>query len=206
VWVGNGPSLRAEDPARLGLLDFGGNFRDSNDNKAVGARVGLLPFPALEVGASIYHARVEPDGFESTRATLYGLDLQYVETVKPLGTIDARAEWVWSDVEDATYDSTGSLGVGPLTYDNRRNGGYVEVGYRPSLSDNKLFRDLEFVARYDFLDVPASAPVPVDEQRVTAAVLYWVTATTALSAGYIVAEPEEGPDRDVFYLRASVGF
>jgi hypothetical protein len=67
-------------------------------------------------------------------------------------------------------------------------------------------RDFEVVARYDYLDVPAGVTGPSDEQRVTAAVLYWVTATTAFSAGYILAEPEEGPDRDTFYLRASVGF
>jgi hypothetical protein len=207
VWVSNGPSLRTDDPARPGVLDFGGNFRDSNDDKAVGARVGCLPFPALEIGASVYHAKVDPDGFEKTTAMLYGVDLQCVETIKPLrGTIDARVEWVWSDVDDATYDPTGTLGFGPLTYSNRRNGGYVEVGYRPSLLDNKLLRDVEFVGRYDFLDVPNGIPGPVDEQRVTVALLYWVTATTAFSAGYIIAEPEEGPDRDTFYLRASVGF
>jgi hypothetical protein len=207
VYVGNGPSLRSQDPARPGLLDVGGNFRDTNDNKAVGARVGFLPFPALEVGASIYHARVDPDGFERTTATLYGVDLQYVDTIKAVGgVIDARAEWAWSDVEDATYDPTGALGFGPLNFDNRRNGGYVEVGYRPSLLDNRFLRDCEFVARYDFLETPAGVPGPADEQRVTVALLYWVTATTAVSAGYIIAEPEEGPDRDTFYLRASVGF
>ena len=207
VYAGNGPTLRTEDATRPGLLDFGGDFRDSNDNKAVGARVGFLPFPALEVGASIYHARVEPDGFEDTTALLYGADLQYVGNIKSLsGVIDARVEWVWSDVGNATYDPTGALGFGPLTYDNRRNGGYVEVGYRPSLLDNRFLRDLELVARYDFLDTPAGVPGPSDEQRVTVALLYWVNATTAVSAGCVIAEPEEGPDRDTFYLRASVGF
>ena len=207
LWLGHGPTLRTQDPARPGLLDPGGNFRDSNDNKAVGARVGFLPFPDLEVGASIYHSRVEPDGFERTRVTLYGVDLQYVETVRAIrGTVDARVEWVWSEVEDATYDPSAALGFGPLDFDNRRNGGYVEIGYRPSLVDDNFVRDLELVARYDFLETPGGVPGPADEQRVTVAVLYWVTATTAVSAGYVVAEPEEGPDRDTFYLRASVGF
>ena len=207
AWAGNGPVLRTTDPSRPGILDLGGNFRDGNDNKAVGARVGFLPFPALELGASVYYGRVDPDGFERTFATIYGADLQYVDTLKPLrGTVDARVEWVWSHVDDATYDPGGSLGFGPLNFDNRRNGGYVEIGYRPSLADSKVIRDFELVGRYDFLDTPAGVPGPPDEQRVTAALLYWVTATTAVSAGYIVAEPEEGPDRDTFYLRASVGF
>jgi hypothetical protein len=207
VWVSNGPTLRTDDPSRPGLLDFGSSFRDTNDDKAVGARVGFLPFPALEVGASAYYARVDPHGFEEAAATLYGVDAQYVATVKPLGgSVDARFEWVWSEVDDATYDPNGALGFGPLNYGNRRSGGYVEVGYRPSLSDMKVLRDIELVARYDYLDVPGGVPGPSDEQRVTAAVLYWVTATTAFSVGYIVAEPEEGPDRDTFYLRASVGF
>ena len=207
VWVSNGPALRAEDAARPGTLDFGGAFRDTNDDKAVGERLGFLPFPVLEVGASIYYGRVDPAGFESAAALVYGVDAQYVANVEALrGTIDARVEWLWSHVDDATYDPTGAIGFGPLSYDNHRNGGYVEVGYRPSLVASRTLRNVELVGRYDYLDVPDGVGGATDEQRMTGAVLYWVTATTAVSAGYILAEPEEGPDRDTFYLRASVGF
>ena len=205
AWVGNGPVVRA-DAARAGTLDFGGAYRDVNDNKAVGARVGFLPFPALEVGGSMMYAEGDPHGLEQLPVRLYGVDLQYYDTLRPLkGAVDLRAEWVWSVVDDATYDPSGAGGFGPLTFDNNRNGGYVEASYRPSLAESRFLRNFELVSRYDWLEVPDAAPGPADEQRLTLAVLYWLNATTSLRAGYIFSEPE-GPDRDTFFLQASVGF
>ena len=206
AWVSNGPVLRTRDPARAGTVDFGGAFRDVNDDKAVGGRLGFLPFPALEVGASVQYAEVDPPGFEKTGQLLYGVDLQYYETFRRLrGSVEVRAEWVWSHVDHLTYDPTGVLGFGPLDFENDRNGGYVEVAYRPSLVDNRFLRDTEWIARYDRLEVPDDAPGPVDEQRLTVGLLYWVTATTSVRAGYIFSDAE-GPDRDTFFLQTSVGF
>jgi hypothetical protein len=205
AWVSNGPVVRT-DAGRAGTLDFGGAFRDVNDNKSVGARVGFLPFPALEVGGSILYAEADPHGFPQTPARLYGVDAQYYDTLRPLkGAVDLRAEWVWSVVDDATYDPAGDGGFGPLTFDNNRSGGYVEASYRPSLVASRFVRNFEFVSRYDWLDVPDAAPGPRDEQRLTLAVLYWLNATTSLRVGYAFSEPE-GPDRDTFFMQASVGF
>ena len=206
AWVSNGPVLRTADPARAGTLDFGGAFRDVNDNKAVGARVGFLPATPLELGASILYAEADPHGFTQTPVRLYGVDAQYYDTVRAIsGSLDVRFEWVWSVVDDATYDPTGALGFGPLAFENRREGGYVEVGYRPYLVPQRFVRNLEFVSRYDWLEAPDAAPGPVDEQRLTLAVLYWLNATTSLRVGYAFSEPE-GPDRDTFFMQASVGF
>ena len=205
VWVGNGPVVRT-DAVRAGSLDFGGAYRDVNDNKAVGARLGFLPFPALEVGASVLYAEADPHGLEQLPVRLYGLDVQYYDTLRPLkGAVDLRAEWVWSVVDDATYDPAGGGGFGPLRFDNNRAGGYVEASYRPSLVRNRTLRNFEFVARYDWLDVPDAAPGPADEQRLTVATMYWLNATTSLRVGYVFSEPE-GPDRDTLFLQASVGF
>src|SRR5947207_4516771 len=43
LYVSNGPTLNTFDPRSAGTLDFN-SFTDNNDDKAIGGRVGFLPF------------------------------------------------------------------------------------------------------------------------------------------------------------------
>jgi hypothetical protein len=205
AWISNGPLLRTADETRAGALDFT-NFRDSNGAKDFGGRVGFLPFPALEVGASIlYCPDVTPHGFDNESALLYGLDLHYFDYIEAIkGTLDLRAEYVWSDVGDATFDPSGSAGFGPVSFNNFRHGGYVEAGYRPTRSKLELLRDFEFVGRYDRLE--ESGPARGDRDRLTLGVLYWINATTHLRVGYMFDNPDRGTDQSGLFIQASVGF
>lgn len=207
AWVGNGPGLRTAELDSGGLVDFNGNFRDNNDNKTVGGRVGFLPLPALELGYSFLYGQVAPDGLPDTTVVAHGVDLQYFDTVEPLrGQIDFRGEWVWLDVDDVTLDPAGSMGFSPLESGGRRNGGYLELGYRPSLVDDPFIKNLELVTRWDLLDGRSRSAGSADEQRLTTAVLYWLTPTTSLRAGYVFSDREDRPDNDTFFLQMSVGF
>lgn len=204
AYVTNGPELRT-DALRAGLLNFS-NSIDDNDNKAVGGRIGFLPVPEIELGASVELSEVHPHGFGETTALLYGLDLHYYDEIDALrGTLDVRAEWVWSDVDDVTFDPNGNAGFGPLAFDNKRHGGYVEVAYRPTGFSSQLVRKLELVGRWELLETPSGAPGPGDQQRVTAAVLYWITPTTALRGGYVFDEKEDLDDQDIIFFQISVG-
>src|ERR1035437_7428730 len=55
----NGPRIKdgTEEPTEAGMLSFE-NATDNNNNKAIGSRIGFLPFAnsSLEVGASTYYA------------------------------------------------------------------------------------------------------------------------------------------------------
>jgi hypothetical protein len=203
TWISNGPLLQT-DAADLGTLNFS-DTPDGNDHKAVGGRIGYVPWPALEVGASILSAGVSPDG-DSTRALLLGVDAQYVKQVDPLGgTIDLRAEYVWSHVDDVTYDPTGAQGVGPLSFDNRRHGGYVELSYRPTKSDSKFIRSLEFLGRYEVYKTPAAAPGSFDDQRFTIGTNYWLTPTISLRVAYQFDDRKRADDQDALFLQVGVG-
>ena len=206
AYIDNGPSLITTDPAQAGRLDFD-NFEDNNYNKAVGGRLGYLPLPELEVGYSVQYAKVNPGDFEDVHAFLQDIDVSYVRELGWLqGTIDARAEWVWSEVENATYDPTGALGFGPLNFDNDRNGGYLQLAYRPTKVSNKIIRNLEFVMRYDMLDVPEGSPGGVDEHRWTPGIDYWVTPSMVVKAAYQFVESNGAEDQNAVLLQAALGF
>jgi hypothetical protein len=202
TWISNGPVLRT-DGEDLGTLNFS-DTPDANNDKAVGGRIGYVPWPALEVGASILSAGVTSE--DSTRALFVGVDAQYVQPVDALGgTIDLRAEYVWSRVDDFTFDPTGVGGIGPLSFDNRRHGGYVELSYRPSKSESKFIRSLEFLARYELLDTPDAAPGSFDEQRYIIGANYWLTPTISLRAAYLFDNRERAEDEDALFLQVGVG-
>jgi hypothetical protein len=206
VYVDNGPALFTDDPDEAGRLDFD-NYSDNNHNKAVGTRIGFLPIPELEFGYSLQGAKVNPGNFEEVDMFLQALDVSYVREIRPLyGTIDTRAEWVWSDVDDATYDPTGQLGFGPLQFGNDRNGGYFQLAYRPSLASERIIKNLEFVLRYDRLQVPDNSPGSSDESRWTPGIDYWVTPSMVVKVAYQFDETSGAPDQDMLFVQAAMGF
>ena len=184
AYVANGPSLNLGDsePAAVGRLT--GTNTDDNNNKAVGGRIGLRPIPGLEFAYSFQNARVNVDG-GSRNALLQAVDLSYIRDSQALrGVLDLRGEWVWSNVSRATYDATGALGFGPLSFDNRRSGGYAQAAYRPSKLKTAWVRDFEFVLRRDLVNQPDGPPESTDERRWTFGLNYWLNSSTALKASY----------------------
>ena len=208
VYVSNGPRLNTGDdePEEAGLLHFDNNT-DINNNKAVGTRIGFLPIPELELGYSIQYARVREGG--GTDAWLHSVDLGYVRDSQFLkGTIDVRGQWVWSKVSDVTFDT----GSGPFTFNNRRNGGYAQLAYRPSKINNKFIQNLEAVCRWDMINNPDGAPAETafDERRWTLGLDYWLGPSTVLKAAYQFGtrrEPGEGEENvNAILLQAAMGF
>jgi hypothetical protein len=202
AYVANGPSLVDDDPDAAGNLNFD-NFTDNNDAKSVGGRLGFIPVPELEVGASVQWGQVDDD----VDALLLGVDASYIKEIDPLmGTIEARVEWVWSRVDTVTFDETGAGGFGPLRYKNNRNGGYAQLAYRPTRSDNRVVRNVELVGRFDTIHVPEAAPGAQTDTRLTLGVDYWLTPNVVLKAAYQFDSPEHGPHDNGLMLQAAVGF
>ena len=202
AYVANGSSLVEDDEEEAGNLNFD-NFTDNNDSKAVGGRLGILPLPELELGASIQWGRVA----SGVDALLVGVDAAYQKEIDSLmGTIDARVEWVWSSVDTVTFDPDGSGGFGPLRYNNDRNGGYAQLAYRPTRANDRIVRNIELVGRYDTIHAPAAAPGAATDTRLTLGVDYWVTPNVVLKAAYQIDSPERGPHDNGVMLQAAVGF
>src|SRR6185437_1636781 len=196
IYAANGPALNT-DPDAAGKLIFD-NFDDINDNKAVGGRIGFLPIPELEIGYSIQEAEVGSGAFKGVNALLQGVDLSYMRDSESLrGTFDLRAEWVWSQVDRATY--------GTVTFDNKRNGGYVQVAYRPTKL-NGWVSNLEAVCRYDRIEQPRGAPGSFNDQGITFGLNYWFGPTAVLKTAYQIDNRDEGGNRNAFFIQAAIGF
>jgi hypothetical protein len=211
-YVSNGPRLVTDSTEELGRLTFD-NFTDINNNKAIGGRIGFMPIPQLEVAYSIQSSSVNAPETSRSQADvlLQGVDMSYMRDVEWLkGGIDLRAEWVWSHVSRLTYDPDGALGFGPLTFNNRRNGGYAQLAYRPYKVKLPVIDKLEAVFRYDSLSQPSAAPETFDEQRWTIGLDYWLGQSTVIKAAYEFGHRDRPggsrEDVDAFLLQAAMGF
>jgi hypothetical protein len=201
AWVTNGPALITAG-SDAGRLNFA-NYEDTNNNKAVGGRVGWLPIPELRLGFSFECSRVNPSGFDTVHSHLYGLDWDYVDVIRCVqGQVTTRGGWIWSNLGAATYPAL----PGAPRFDNDSNGGYAELAYRPTEVDEKWLRNLEFIGRYDRLAIPSDVPSGGTENQWTAGVDYWVTPRTVLKAAYTWDDQERGEDQNLFALQLATGF
>ena len=207
----NGPEFRT-NPSEAGRLGFG-NFRDSNNNKSFGGRVGFLPVPELEIGASLLAGRVGVTGTptDGVDTTILGLDFTFgreIEAIK--GRFDLRGEFVFVDTDDVNF---GGGFLNPLRFDNKRNGWYVQAAYRPTLVDHKLFeevdvKNLEFVVRYDQLREPGPFGLGTDRDQLTLGLDYWIRPSIVLKTAYVFDDAHGGGarDHDGFYAQVGIGF
>jgi hypothetical protein len=210
LYVVNGPSVDtgATDPTAAGKLDYG-DGADTNTHKSIGGRLGFLPLPELEVGISTQYGRVDPDGsgLGSVEAWLQGFDASWSKDSTDLGgKFDVRGEWVYSHLTTTTYDPTGALGFGPVSFPNKRSGGYVQVGYRPTHSDNDVLKNLEGIVRLDNMNTPSGAIGSFDEKRLTFGVDYWVSATAVAKIAFELDDRNRGADNaSAILLQFAVG-
>jgi hypothetical protein len=210
LYVVNGPSVDtgATDPTAAGKLDYG-DGADTNTHKSVGGRVGFLPFPELEVGISMQYGRVDPDGsgLGTVDAWLQGFDASWSKDSTSLGgKLDLRGEWVYSKLSTTTYDPTGGLGFGPVSYSNKRTGAYLQAAYRPTHSDKDWLKDLEGVIRFDTLNTPSGAPGSFDEKAFTFGVDYWVSPSAVAKLALRLDDRTRGADNaSAVLLQFAVG-
>ena len=197
-FVANAPELRMDTNSvgapDLGTLEFN-NFDNLGNHVAVGGRVGFYPVPELEIGYGFQYADVKPPGsMGSASSFLQSLDMSYVrDSVRLKGIVNVKAQWVWSHVDRFTYDPAGAIG-GPFVFNNTRDGGYVQLAYRPSRVENACIKNLEPVFRFDRLNQARTA-TGVNETRYTVGLNYWLGQSTVFKAAYEF-DGQSGPEAD----------
>jgi hypothetical protein len=205
VYAANGANLITDDPNAAGQLNFN-DYTDINNNKAVGGRIGFLPFPDIEMGYSLQFSDPNPHGFNTVHAFLQAADFHWKPIINAAsGQFDLAGEWIWSSLGTNTYDPTGALGFGPTTFNNYRQGGYVSLGYRPTQVDNKFLRNLEFLGRYDTLQSNLSSPGGEHESRWTLGIDYWVTPYCVIKGAYEIDQKKVGPDQNALIVQVGFG-
>jgi hypothetical protein len=205
IYLSNGPELGTTPSgggADAGSLRFD-NYVDNNNNKAFGFRVGFLPMPEVEVGYSLMYGQASAPGDPHANALLQAVDFNYTRSSENYGLFALRAEWVWSDVTDVPF------GAGPdlLFFDNNRNGGYVQVSYRPTQASIKELRNVEGVFRYDRMAGPNQAPIGGgSEDRYAIGLNYWLDARSVLKVAYEFDHKSLGDSAPGFMMQFGVGF
>lgn len=208
-YVSNGPKLITGDPSAAGMLNWD-NFADNNDDKAVGGRVGLfVPILGIEAGYGFETAKPGDQGspFAHVRSWLHSVDLDFTRNCEFLkGRVDLHAQYAWTRVDRATYDPTGALGFGPITFNNKRDGGYAQIAYRPTMVDNDVLKKLEGIFRWDHINRTPNAPGALDEDRYTIGLDYWVGPSSALKLAYEWTDLHGQPNANAVLVQAVMGF
>src|SRR6266567_2104665 len=206
-FVANAPGLITgpDDFSELGMLDFD-NDANTGGHVAVGGHIGFIPIPQLEIGYGIQRSKVGPRD-HAVENILQSADFNFVtDSPRLKGLLNFRAQWGWSHVGHFVFDPDGRQGFGPFTFNDNRNGGYVEIAYRPTHIDNDYIKNLEGVFRYDRLN-ELHTPVGFDEQRWTLGLNYWVTPSAVVKLAYEFDDKNGGArDQDAFMIQAAVGF
>ena len=94
IYAGNGPQveLASGELEKLELEAFGG---DDNDDKAIGGRIGILPVPYVEIGASFLTSQVRGKKGAVAGAVSEGdFALWAVDATYTRGAADLRFEWM----------------------------------------------------------------------------------------------------------------
>jgi hypothetical protein len=207
VFAGNGPQLNnglaEEDEAGLLHWETGA---DVDNNKVIGGRVGVLPTPWLEIGASVMTGGVAAEGTSQSDVDveLFGFDITAQREVRAMhGRVRFDGEFVSSAVGDATYfPSTPEAN----SFENDRSGGYGQFSYRPTLVDAEILRSSEIVIRYDWLALPSGAPEDERRERWTCGLNYWLSASTVCKLAVEQLEVGDEPSANALYFQVAIGF
>ena len=212
VYFSNGPVLEdgKGNPENAGALIYS-NFRDNNANKAIGGRVGFLPFSnsSLEIGVSGQYAGKTGDlgtEHENVSALLYALDLSYNKDFSSIkGDIRFVGQYSSVNIGDAYYlnDSMDvAMGGDSLyTFNNQSTIYYAQLSYRPSKSGKELIRNLEFVVRYDAAQLAEGAKWEFDDARWSLGLNYWIHARSAFKFEIRIGKLE-----NIAMLQWTIGF
>jgi len=201
VFVGNGPSLNfgTDNPNEAGMLDWD-NFTDFKNSLAVGARIGVMPIPDLEIGGSFIWAKVATPNTPVTDIDAFLLDfnLTYTPSIPKIkGNLQLLMEMVRSQVD--------SVDFGQGAFNNTRYGSYFQLSYRPLLVKNKVIKNFELVSRYDRLDQPSGAP-QLSTQGFTFGLNYVIMPSVILKTAYQLTKEKGMDSKNAFLSQIAVGF
>lgn len=173
---------------------------DASDERTYGARVGLFMLrQGVEVGYSYMTADV---------VSLHGVDVSIARQIPRFGNLDARLEGVVSDAEDGPYPAEMEGEEDRFYDDNRRVGGYAQLGYRPSLARSRVMRNVELVGRYDVLNRPdwRDGARGNDTKAYSVGLNYWVTPSMLLKMAWQRADNTQRADATTYLLQLATGF
>jgi hypothetical protein len=205
VYVTNGPSLVTNDPMMNGMLMYD-NIPDNNDNKAVGGRVGFLPFSnsCFEVGISQQIAKVgmkEDSVFRNTGAHLSAFDVCFTHKLNFIkSNFEIKAQYNLVQVDNTTYQVDSGSMSSP-NFKNETNAYFVQAALRPSFAENDVLKNFELAARYSYMKLPEHAAWAGEFKQITIGLNYWLNWRSVLKLNYQINEQTDKETTNKYYLQ-----
>ena len=186
LWVSNGPELLT-DAENAGQFDYEA-YTDNNKNKALGGRIGFLPFSnsSLELGVSYENTSKTENQYsleKSIGVRALAIDANFYHNIPALkSTIRLIGEYKKQDVDKYDYPIIGDPNGETIKFNNTANTYYALASVRPTGSDNNIFRNFELAFRYSKYTTPNGAPwanydengknIPISQTAI--ALNYWL--------------------------------
>lgn len=156
LFVSNGPVLNviADEASPSANINYT-NSEDNNNNKAIGGRLGLLPFDdsSLEVGISGHYSDKigsRDTAFEDISSFSWSSDILWhlrgIEFIR--GNIDLRGQINSVDIDQFQLHT--------INVDLDQKAYYGQIAYRPIMSGSSLLSNTELVVRFSAHDLPAT--------------------------------------------------
>jgi hypothetical protein len=210
-YVSNGPTLitgdigKEEDPMMAGQLMFD-NLGDNNSNKALGGRLGFLPFSKsnLEIGISGQTAKVgdkDDPTYENVGAKMFAADISYTKKIALLN-VDLKAQFNQVKVDNASYKDTAGM---DYAFDNKSNAYYAQLALRPVVL-NKFFNKTELVGRYSALNTPTKAMWGGNKTQIAIGLNFWFNWNSVIKISYLSNQEKGQEDKPGFFLQLAFGF
>ena len=195
--ISNGPAL-IESGTNAGQLDYE-NLADNNSNKAISARIGFLPWNnrTFEIGLSSRSAKVGESGsaLEGVDSRLLSADISVSKNFNSIkGMVELKIQYTYISLDNVYYNANPLLTLNvpakdvnlkdsTYRFDNKSELYFISLGFRPT-TDNKFFKNFEYVFRYDVLNLPVFALWGKDKTRFTGGFLYWLSENSCLKLSY----------------------
>jgi hypothetical protein len=213
AYVTNGPSLIAdpENPMMSGMLMYE-NVSDNNDNKAIGGRIGYLPFPnsSVEIGISGQVAKPGDNNsiYKDINAQMGAVDVSFIHKLDFIkSNLDIKAQFNMVNVDKAVkYPVDTTMMGADSTFDNKSQAYFFQAGIRPAFVENKFLRNVELAARYSSLTLPEKAMWGGDYNQITIGVNYWMSWHSVLKLDYQVNNRKGMDSRTGFLVQWAMGF
>lgn len=209
IYVTNGARLNdgSHEPKLAGAIEYE-NFFDNNTNKAIGCRVGYLPFSnsSLEIGGSFNYSKAgdAKSVYEDVLASAYSADISYQKAIIPMKTLlNIKGQINQLYVDKANYlDELGTA----YTFDNSSNIYYVRVSLRPALIKNKYLKKVEILGRYNSANFAKHALWGGITTRNDIGLAYWLSVSTGLRIAYESTHYADGTTGEMYLVRFVTGF
>jgi len=187
LYLANGPQLETGDPDLYGHLSYE-SFMDNNKNKAVGGKIGLLPFSNSSLQVDVFGQTAPQTGaigdtaYANVASTSFGVDFNYVKMLGPV-LIRVMGQYEQTNTDKALY------GADTVAFNNTGNTWYVAGTIRPTGSSSRFISNLELGARYVTYTSPVNAPWGEDPTtQLTFDLTYWFSWSSQINFGYDIVD------------------